>query len=62
MQVFLNTYKCPIDNVFIWIKNKPTIDTTKCIGCGQCRDECVMILLLFTLLPLITMIDHPQAT
>lgn len=33
---------CPIDDTLIWQGDRPVIDKDSCVGCGQCRQACVL--------------------
>ena len=33
---------CPVDNALLWDQQRPWIDEKKCIGCGLCREACIV--------------------
>ncbi len=35
-------YSCPIENALQWHDNKPYIDDKRCVGCGLCREACIV--------------------
>jgi len=36
-------HSCPVDGALVWHDNtKPVIDPERCIGCGLCREACIV--------------------
>ena len=33
---------CPVPGAMIWHGTKPEIDADRCIGCGLCREDCIV--------------------
>ncbi len=33
---------CPVPGALVWDSQKPDIDNTVCVGCGLCRQACIM--------------------
>ena len=34
-------HSCPVPGALVWAAGKPSIESKKCLGCGQCREFCI---------------------